>query len=327
MYDCAVFIGRFQPLHLGHEHIIREALKIAKRVLILVGSAYQPYSIKNPFSIKDRENMIKTVFPGANVHVLGVPDFPYNDTKWLNYIQNIARVYISSEEKATLIGHSKDKSSYYLSLFPQWASTSVPNFNNISATPIREMILNEQNGYKHLVSPAVYKIINSIDLTLQKQEYKFICDYKKKWENSPYSPVMVTTDAVVTVSGHILLVKRKFHPGKNLLALPGGFIDTEETIVDSCIRELKEECKLKIPKPVLYGKIKDSHVFDAPTRSERGRVITHAFHIDLGNETTLPKIKAGDDASSVSWVPVSQVTSNIMFEDHFHIIQHFTNIM
>ena len=135
----------------------------------------------------------------------------------------------------------------------------------------------------------------------------------------------MTVDAVVVQSGHILLVKRGDMPGKGQLALPGGFLNQNETMLDGAIRELKEETKIKVPVPVLKGSIKESKTFDAPNRSSRGRTITQAFFIDLG-VGELPKVKGADDAEKAFWVPFNEVKQEKMFEDHFHIIDNFINI-
>ena len=88
------------------------------------------------------------------------------------------------------------------------------------------------------------------------------------------------------------------------------------------IRELREETGIKVPAPVLLGSIKDSRVFDAINRSARGRTITHAFKILLP-DGPLPKIKGMDDAVKAEWIPISEIDSNVCFEDHFEIINHF----
>jgi ADP-ribose pyrophosphatase YjhB (NUDIX family) len=108
-------------------------------------------------------------------------------------------------------------------------------------------------------------------------------------------------------------VKRGDMPGKGLWALPGGFLNQEETMLDGAIRELKEETKIKVPVPVLKGSIKESKTFDAPNRSSRGRTITQAFFIDLG-VGELPKVKGSDDAEKAFWVPFNKVKQEKMFE-------------
>ena len=123
------------------------------------------------------------------------------------------------------------------------------------------------------------------------------------------------------------MIKRKSAPGEGLYALPGGFLNQNERIVDGAIRELKEETKIKVPDKVLIGSIKAKEVFDAPDRSLRGRTITHAFYIEL-DDITPPKVKGSDDALVAEWIPLSNISGmqDKLFEDHGAIIQFFTGI-
>jgi bifunctional NMN adenylyltransferase/nudix hydrolase len=116
------------------------------------------------------------------------------------------------------------------------------------------------------------------------------------------------------------MIERKAQPGQGLMALPGGFLDGNETLKLAVIRELREETRIKVPAPVLAGSITKTQVFDSPYRSARGRTVTHAYLIELKGEK-LPKVKGGDDAAKAFWVPFSEVKPELMFEDHFHIVQ------
>ncbi len=155
-------------------------------------------------------------------------------------------------------------------------------------------------------------------------EYSFYESYKAAWESAPYAPTFVTVDGVVVQSGHILLVRRRAFPGKGLWALPGGFLNQNESVADGVIRELREETRLKVPVPVLKGSIKSTKVFDHPNRSLRGRTITHAHLIEL-NPGPLPPVKGGDDADKARWFPLEEVLQmeSQLFEDHYSIINYF----
>jgi bifunctional NMN adenylyltransferase/nudix hydrolase len=158
------------------------------------------------------------------------------------------------------------------------------------------------------------------------REKEFIEKYKSQYSSLPYPPIFVTTDAVVVQSGHVLLVKRRAEPGKGLWAFPGGFVNAagDKSIEDAMLRELNEETNIKLPEKVLRGSIEKVKVFDSPTRSKRGRTITHAFYIHLKDgEWNLPKIRASDDAEKAEWVPLHRVKSDDMFEDHVDILQYF----
>ena len=122
----------------------------------------------------------------------------------------------------------------------------------------------------------------------------------------------------------VLLIQRDLAPFHGKWALPGGFIKSDETILISCLRELREETRLKIPVPVLRGSLKNQHVFDHPDRSLRGRTITHAFHFDFP-AGELPPVKGSDDAEKARWFPVSEALEMgpQLFEDHLSILEFF----
>ncbi|MES1963767.1 bifunctional nicotinamide-nucleotide adenylyltransferase/Nudix hydroxylase [Psychrobacter sp. AH5] len=328
-YNYLVFIGRFQPFHCGHMAVINEALKRADAVIILIGSANLPRSLRNPFSVSERTAMIKGAYAKAEadrIHCVALDDALYNDTRWLKYVQaSVRSVTGDLNADIGLIGHSKDSSSYYLSLFPYWASVSVPNYHNLSATPIRDSYLMGAMPTPERTPEATRQVLSEFRETCEYQrlheEAGFIDKYKKQWEAAPYPPTFMTADALVVQSGHILLVERRSMPGRGLWALPGGFLNPKETLFDACIRELREETRLKVPEPVLRGSFHSQHTFDDPYRSARGRTITQAFYLQLKSDAEgLPKVKGGDDAARAFWLPLAELDAKMMFEDHYAII-------
>jgi bifunctional NMN adenylyltransferase/nudix hydrolase len=127
----------------------------------------------------------------------------------------------------------------------------------------------------------------------------------------------------------VLLVRRGANPGKGLLALPGGFININETVKESMFRELHEETKIKISDRELDAHLCYEKVFDHPDRSLRGRTVTHAGLISLPSSqfTKLPAIKGSDDAADAIWFPIGQLEDiqSQMYEDHFSIVTHMIN--
>lgn len=329
-YDYLIFIGRFQPFHIGHEQVIRQALKLSDKVIVLVGSAYQPRTVRNPWDFNEREALMRSVFSSTeNRKILTFPllDYTYNDALWIKSVQQIlggvVHSKICSQPTIGLIGHQKDESSDYLTQFPQWERVEVENYENISSSDIREAYFSEgelHHGLNTNVAIALEKFKKTKDYEQVSNEYHFVKKYKSAWDAAPYTPMFITVDAVVIQSGHILLIERKAQPGKGLMALPGGFLDGNETLKTAVIRELREETRIKVPAPVLAGSITKQQVFDDPYRSARGRTVTHAYLIELQGDK-LPKVKGGDDAAKAFWVPFAEVKPEMMFEDHFHIIQ------
>jgi bifunctional NMN adenylyltransferase/nudix hydrolase len=337
--DFAVFIGRFQPFHRGHLEVVKQGLQQANKLIILIGSAWQARSPRNPWTHDEREQMIRACLSDAdNQRLICLPlmDVPYNDELWVRNVQTTVAGLVTAHHttphktpKVALIGHKKDHSGFYLNLFPQWQNIAVDNIANISATPIRQHFFAASTTAKdiaELPSAVQHWLTQFADSAPGYQhiaeEIAFVQRYQQAWQAAPYAPTFVTVDAVVVQSGHVLLVERRANPGKGLWALPGGFVDHHERLQDACLRELREETRLKVPAPVLKGSISRQAVFDDPYRSARGRTITHAFLIELEPSSSLPKVKGGDDARSANWVPLGDLSPQDMFEDHYFVIQH-----
>lgn len=334
-YDTLVLIGRFQPFHNAHLEIVRRATALANKLVIITGSANQPRTYKNPFTSNERERMIRDATRGMlgaiSINVEANPDTMYNDQAWAIRVQALVAKHTQPGEKIAVIGHKKDESSFYLDMFPQWGFENVEEIEPLSAVNIRDLFFKysfNSNFIKNVVPESTYDLLmefrKSEEFAQIVREREFVENYKKQFASLPYPPVFVTTDAVVICSGHVLMIKRRSEPGKGLWALPGGFLnaDTDKSVLDCAIRELKEETGIKVPVPVLKGSIQDNRVFDAIDRSTRGRTITHAFKIVLP-DGELPKVKGMDDAEKARWVPIGELDSSVCYEDHYEILQHF----
>lgn len=341
-YDLIVYVGRFQPPHLAHIQIIKQAERLANTVLVMVGSANQPRTIKNPWNWQERGEMIKMSLPEQirdNIIVKPLYDKKYNDQKWVKQVQDVVAnmEHNVNNYKIAIIGCSKDESSYYLKMFPQWETIDVGNIEDINASDIRDAYFNSSKTDFELhigrnLPTGIHDYLKAFQLTEHYEklvkEYLFIKKYKAGWESAPYAPIFVTINSVVIQSGHVLLVRRRSEPGKGLFALPGGFLNIDERIEDAVFRELREETKIKVPEAVLRGSVKAKEVYDRVDRSLRGRTITHAYLIEL-QPGELPKIKGSSDAKKAEWVPISvfEKMEDQMFDDHFYIIKSFFNLL
>lgn len=348
-FDYLTFIGRMEPPHIGHIEVAISALDIAEHLIILIGSSNQPRKFKNPWTFEERKEMIIRslghVMPSLlnRISILPIRDKKYNDPKWAQGVQQAVGEAVNStwynherKPEIGIIGHSKDETSYYLKMFPQWGNPIEHPLNeNISATEIRELYFEGKNlkFLEALLPVGTYEYLKlkreSAAYEYVKSEYEYIKGNRKKWDNSPHPVNFVTVDAVVIQSGHILMVKRAAAPGEGLWALPGGYLEVDETIIQGTLRELDEETKLKVPDRVLVGSIASQHVFDAPDRSEVGRIITHATHFEL-EPGPLPKIRGGLDVDGgtkkAKWIPLNELDESKIFDDHYHIIDFFIGL-
>ena len=333
-YDLIVYIGRFQPFHNGHRETVRYASTISKNVMVLIGSANGPRTIKNPWTYQERVDTIVKESEISNICFAPLNDYSYNDNKWITQVgeqvNGIVTHFGLDPTKVSVIGHDKDHTSYYLNYFPQWDYVETKAFpsesETIDSTKVRQLMFSNQISFTDGVMPGtqVRDFITTDTFAELQDEWNYIEDYKKAWSAAPYEPTFVTVDAVVEQSGHVLLIQRGGFPGKGLWAMPGGFINPTEKIKDAVIRELREETKLKVGEKVLRGSITHREIFDNPGRSLRGRTITHTFRFKLDDAISLPKVKGSDDAADAKCVSLAEFENmqGVMFEDHFSIIKN-----
>lgn len=89
--STALFVGRFQPFHVGHLHLVKGILEDVDRVLIAVGSAQFSFTRRNPFSASERHEMIRRTLDGEGLRgweVLPVPDVGVH-ALWVAHLQSL----------------------------------------------------------------------------------------------------------------------------------------------------------------------------------------------------------------------------------------------
>ncbi|HEX5495245.1 MAG TPA: NUDIX hydrolase [Mycobacteriales bacterium] len=110
---------------------------------------------------------------------------------------------------------------------------------------------------------------------------------------------------------HVLLIRRRWNPYEGMWALPGGHVDTGETVQETATRELAEETGIHTSAMVLVG------VYSTPGRDPRGRYVTWAYVARLD---TTPEPTAGDDARAAQWTPLPEALASILAFDHNTIL-------
>jgi len=87
----ALYIGRFQPFHLGHLDAIQQILAKESSLIIAIGSSTEHGTIRNPFNSKQREEMIVTALKENKItvpQILLVPDINNNEL-WVKHVENL----------------------------------------------------------------------------------------------------------------------------------------------------------------------------------------------------------------------------------------------
>jgi 8-oxo-dGTP diphosphatase len=129
-----------------------------------------------------------------------------------------------------------------------------------------------------------------------------------------YPRPMCCVDAVIfkkeNALWQVLLIRRGNDPFKGMWALPGGFIEMEETLDQSIAREVQEETGLT------GVRLHQLNTYGDPGRDPRGRTISVVF---WGILEGTAGVKAGDDARQAKWFDV-KIIPPLAF-DHNKIVQ------
>ncbi len=138
------------------------------------------------------------------------------------------------------------------------------------------------------------------------------------YDPSKYERPSVTVDVVIFTLRQqdlqVLLIRRKYAPFADYWAIPGGFVQMDESLKTAALRELEEETGVRD----VY--IEQLYTFGQPERDPRTRVITVAY-LALVPATALPALQAGDDAAEAQWWSMSDLPPHIAF-DHAEILNY-----
>lgn len=339
-FNYGVYIGRFQPFHIGHEHIVREALNKVDTLIIIIGSSYQSRTPINPFTFEERKSMIRSVFSHefATGRLIVMPMIDHErDADWVSEVQMIVyeavldhgnnggvRLHGKNDFKIALAGFGKDASSFYLKMFPEWGSIQIDTqHGTINASDIRhDYIRRLPRMPRDAVSPKVFDFLSSFSLI---EPFKRLVIERDALEHDAKlygkGPFMCA-DALVTWRNKILLVTRGGKIGHGLYAMPGGFVEEGERTFDACIRELGEETKLDGKR---WGDfLVNEKLADNPKRSLRGRVYSQVHYFAIPAEIEVARPVGADDAKHADWYDFRTLLREQFFDDHYDLIRNIT---
>jgi len=159
-----VYVGRFCPLHINHEKIIRELIKDFgyDGSLVVIGSSNAPLTKRNIFTYSDRKGFIKKLFP--DVRVTGMPDFG-NVPRWLEAFDDMLNLAGMTPDNTLYYGGSKEDLDYFIHdrrdvlIFDRMSGDK----GGLSATKVREYLkCGEEREITKTINPMLIKEVKDI---------------------------------------------------------------------------------------------------------------------------------------------------------------------
>ncbi len=151
-----LFVGRFQPFHLGHLKAIKWILERCENITVVIGSSQESFTKKNPFTFEERKEMIKRSLEKESVkeeqyEIIGIPDV-FNCERWVKSILSKAKFDVVFT-----------KSLWVKQCFDLFEITvkEHPMFGRYSARKIRRM-MKEDEDWEELVPRTVSKSVKEI---------------------------------------------------------------------------------------------------------------------------------------------------------------------
>jgi bifunctional NMN adenylyltransferase/nudix hydrolase len=332
----AVCAGRFLLPSDGHLALVRDALALAPRCTVAVLRAFLAPSPANPFPWQQRVQWLRDALtPDERARVGIVPLREHWDEERLVRQVRAAAGTKAGDEVAWVTGSPPVDA---LDLPPGWSfvAPSGPDPDAVLVPWLHSLYAADDPAPVLAKPSAVLPARVAADLAAWTREPAFatirddwrqIAHERRQWSVAPYPVVLATVDAVVQAGGHVLLIRRGRSPGKGLWALPGGFLEPAEAMLHATLRELMEETGLPVSMRDMRQALRGQQVFTHPERSQRGRILTHTFHFDLG-PIAPPPVQGADDAASAQWMPIEQLVSieTQLHDDHFHMLDVFLGL-
>jgi len=153
-YDVGLVVGRFQHFHIGHRSLVENAFKLCDRVLILVGSAQESGTLRNPYLPSTRIDVIREIYGHAN-SVLQVKELNdltnENDITpdWGKYVLKNVKTHIRKEPSLMVYGNDEFRSRWFAPEdIENTAELVIPRSRiPISATMLRDALVRDDFEY------------------------------------------------------------------------------------------------------------------------------------------------------------------------------------
>ncbi|MHA2423474.1 MAG: nicotinamide-nucleotide adenylyltransferase [Candidatus Thorarchaeota archaeon] len=158
----SIFIGRFQPIHLGHMHTIKQILDKGEDLVIAVGSAQYSHTPNNPFTGGERVMLIKRALldeklPVEKIDIIPIPDININPL-WIAHLKSYVPYFEKAYTHNPLVQRLMRDNGILID------ETALLERSSYSANHVRDLIRWNNNEWETLVPPGVVELMKKYDM-------------------------------------------------------------------------------------------------------------------------------------------------------------------
>ena len=181
LYKNGLVIGRFDPIHIGHCKLINESLKRCNKTLVLVGSAQESGTLRNPLDIKTRIALIRSSYPelGENeLLIKGINDLKNelnNDFSWGEFVKSEGTRHLGCFTDLIIYGNDPIKRTWFNPKdIPETYELFIPR-DEISGTYVRGLIvIDDRENWEKVTPNLIHNMYDEIRNKIMK-----VSAYKK----------------------------------------------------------------------------------------------------------------------------------------------------
>ncbi len=282
--DNGVIIGRFQvdDIHEGHKALLDSVADSVGRLIIFVGLSPNKCTVNNPLDFMAVRSMLQDYYPEAIIQY--IKDTQSND-QWSETLDTQIDALIGPRQNVMLFGSRDSFIPYYSGKF---ATTELVQRSFASGSQIRRELAARSRNSRDFRAGAIWAMQNQwngpetcIDSALFNDDYT-----------------------------QILLGRKK---DETLFRLIGGFVENEETLEETVIRESKEESNVEVKLGDYIGSF---IVDDWRKRGEVNKILTILFA-----STFTGKPNPGDDIEELKWFDYNDELYNEVVPTHTTLVQ------
>lgn len=152
-----IYLGRFQPYHLGHHQVLKQIAKEVDEIIVGIGSAQISHEIENPFTAGERVLMVSSALEEFNVkhYVIPIEDIQRNSL-WIAHVKSMVPPFEIAYTNNPLVIELLSEAGIEVKQSPLFKR------KNYSGTEIRRRMLKDEK-WEELVPRIVVEIIHDIN--------------------------------------------------------------------------------------------------------------------------------------------------------------------